>query len=384
MNANANIVDRVERKSTLVRPRFSPGLLLRDDDLRVGVDYTRELSRLLFRSLFGCGVVCGLKVTPEFACKKLKVTVDKGVALNCIGDPINVPEPVEIVVDPSCGKEIPTELWVTLCRTENCCAPRTAVCGCEEEDSASVCTREQDGFEIRLLKEINEGCSCSCKPKELPSNKEQKDDDPSNCWCARPCDDCYRPHYSATCGCECCDGDCVVLAFLTRVEGQDNQTNQEDFEWVANHSVRRFVRPVLVRDPVVYSEQYPGEVLCATPDVTGNMQATGEASAIKETAKKANQVTELAMLKSAEVRKAVAAGKIDDAEVAAKLMVEAASKADAYADELATQVYTAATNAKEEVATANSELETARKRMAAEITARKTAAKKAATTTKKA
>ena len=62
MNANANIVDQVTGSSTLVRPRFSPGLLLRDDDLKVGVDYTRELSRLMFRSLFGCGVICGLKV----------------------------------------------------------------------------------------------------------------------------------------------------------------------------------------------------------------------------------------------------------------------------------------------------------------------------------
>ena len=75
MNANANIVKQVEGKSTLVRPRFSTGLLLRDDDLTVGVDYTRELSRLLFQSLFGCGVVCGLRVSVTLECGKLLVTV---------------------------------------------------------------------------------------------------------------------------------------------------------------------------------------------------------------------------------------------------------------------------------------------------------------------
>ena len=33
MSANAKVVDAVKGNATLVRPRFSPGLLLRDDDL---------------------------------------------------------------------------------------------------------------------------------------------------------------------------------------------------------------------------------------------------------------------------------------------------------------------------------------------------------------
>ena len=51
-----------EGRGSLVRPRFTPGLLLLDEDLTAEVDYTRELSRLLFRNLSGCGVVCGLTV----------------------------------------------------------------------------------------------------------------------------------------------------------------------------------------------------------------------------------------------------------------------------------------------------------------------------------
>ena len=90
--------------STLVRPRYSPGLLLRDDDLTAGVDYTRDLSRLLFRSLFGCGVVCGLTVSWKENCGKLVVTVDAGVALTCSGDPIYVPKPVSVTLDP-CGEK---------------------------------------------------------------------------------------------------------------------------------------------------------------------------------------------------------------------------------------------------------------------------------------
>src|ERR1700754_1738163 len=102
--------------ATLVRPRFSPGLLLRDDDLTQGVAYTRDLSRLLFRSLFGCGVICGLKVgQPTVKCGKLEIAVEAGVALNCCGDPIEVPDgQPPISVDPTCGAPLPGMLWVTI------------------------------------------------------------------------------------------------------------------------------------------------------------------------------------------------------------------------------------------------------------------------------
>src|SRR5687768_4896591 len=198
MTENANVVDLVKGQSTLVRPRFSPGLLLRDDDLRVGVDYTRELSRLLFRSLFGCGVVCGLEVERSLVCGKLKILINAGVALDCEGDPIHVPRPVEIVLDPSCGKEIPDQIWVILCRTEKCCAPRSAACGCDDDDTASVCTREQDGFEIRIVGENRQGCACACEPVDLPSDSDRTPDGESGCWCADPCG-CHKDHYAGKC-----------------------------------------------------------------------------------------------------------------------------------------------------------------------------------------
>src|SRR3954470_3565801 len=77
----------------LERPRYSPGLILQDADLTSAVDYTRELSRLLFRSLFGCGVVCGLRVTVDTDCD-LEVTVAPGLALDGCGDPVQLTSPV--------------------------------------------------------------------------------------------------------------------------------------------------------------------------------------------------------------------------------------------------------------------------------------------------
>lgn len=280
MSANAKLVDPVTGHSTLVRPRFSPGLLLRDDDLRQGVEYTRDLSRLLFRSLFGCGVICGLVVESRIECGKLIVTVNAGVGLTCLGDPVQVPRPVSVTLDPSCGKKIPERLWVILCRTERCCAPRSAVCSCEDDDATSVCTREHEGFEIRILEEALD-CACGCpEPEPVAAGQKKKkttitatdaqntaanatgnDGAPTeSCWCVDPCSPCYKDHYAGECGCECCDCECVVLALLV---GERDEATKEIASWKPDHRVRRFVRPVLMRDPEVFREQYGDP--CSTP-----------------------------------------------------------------------------------------------------------------------
>jgi hypothetical protein len=280
MNANANIVDPFKGTSTLVRPRFSPGLLLRDDDLTTGVDYTRDLSRLLFRSLFGCGVVCGLRVTTQVECGKLIVTVDSGVALNSMGDPIYVPSPTTLTVDPTCGSPIPPKIWVVLCRSEKCCAPRSTVCGCEEEDSPNVCTREQEGFEIRLVKEQPGDCACMCDEALLPNPPKDGqtptyDASKDPCWCADPCK-CSKDHYAGKCTCACCDPECVVLAVLSDLlrddgyKGRDKEQLRQKAQatgqpWIANHSVRRFVRPVLMRDPIDFEERTGIKDPCNAP-----------------------------------------------------------------------------------------------------------------------
>jgi hypothetical protein len=292
MSANAKVVKPVTGNSNLVRPRFSPGLLLRDDDLKQGVDYTRDLSRLLFRSLIGCGVVCGLKVTTEFKCDKLVVTVAEGVALDCHGDPIHVPQPQPIPIDPSCGEPIPAEMWVVIRRIEKCCAPRSAACSCDDEETSAVCTREREGYEIRILPQPPE-CACRCIEAPVPvpapapapppgpvgvvvlasSGKPTKTKqppakvdptlaattgttggaEPDECWCVDPRLPCYEDHYQGLCGCECGDCDCewVVLARLI-----DASTNDKRM-WNAVHKVRRFVRPVLMRDPVAWAEAHP-------------------------------------------------------------------------------------------------------------------------------
>jgi hypothetical protein len=286
MNSKTDLVESVRGLSRLMRPTYSAGLLLQDDDLTQAVAYTRDLSRLLFRTLFGCGVLCGLTVgEPTEACGKLTIVVHKGVALACTGDPIEVPNQQTIVIDlctaaATPDPNAPTDLWLVLCRYDKCCSPRTSSCTPDDEQPICVCTRERDGFEIRVL-DKQPDCACQCSPvgqsgpsamaslvaKKTATAKKKtaaaakkvklahvklalpvKEADVKNCCDYIECGDCYKPHYDGECACDCCC-DCVVLAHLQR------ESDQNDTDWSVDHSVRRFVRPVLMRDPQIKRDQ---------------------------------------------------------------------------------------------------------------------------------
>ena len=261
MSGTNATVNRKKGTSALVRPRFEPGMLLQHDDLEQMSSYTRELNRLMFRSLFGCGVVCGLVVRPrQDACGRASVVIGAGLALDGCGDPIHVPTNEQLLIDDECDPRLPGRLWVLLCKYSKSCSPRTAMCASDEEETSSVCTRERAGYEIRIVRSLPR-CVCSC---ELPEEKNQatvtslEDQSTfryftSECRCVDPTLPCYKDHYAGKCECSCddcaggsCGCDCVLLATLDR----DDKTGV----WTADHRSRRFVRPVLMRDPQVEIE----------------------------------------------------------------------------------------------------------------------------------
>jgi hypothetical protein len=249
MSAKSQVIGQVKGTSGLIRPKFAPGQLLRDDDLTQSVDYTRDLSRLLFRTLLGCGVMCGLVVKWKYQCDKLDILIDEGVALDCCGDPIQVPAQT-ITIDFQCtGQEVPRYLYVLLRGQTKCCAPRTAVCGAGEDDAGSQCTREVAGFEIRVVGE-RPNCVCGCPEPEGDESHLLR----THCRCVDPSDKwCYGAHYQGLCGCNCanctdCDCEWILLARL-----QYNE-NPEHPAWKVDHRVRRFIRPVLMSDPQVEIE----------------------------------------------------------------------------------------------------------------------------------
>jgi hypothetical protein len=181
MRTDAELLKPIAGVSTLERPTYSPGLLLEDEDLTAGVEYTRNLSRLLFRSLFGCGVICGLKLEAITDCggKILVIKVGKGVALDGEGNAIELPKDVMVRYDPGCDP-FATHLWVAVCHTTIDCRPRDADCAWDE-DGKTVKTRVREGYKVKVFtgdtppedvcicgggkagdQDCDCGCSCGC------------------------------------------------------------------------------------------------------------------------------------------------------------------------------------------------------------------------------
>jgi hypothetical protein len=270
-STNGTLVSKKDT-SILLRATFEGGMLLQHEDLEQLNIYTRDLSRLLFRSFFGCGVVCGLVVTTgEDKCGRPSITVGSGLALDCGGAPIYVPKDQILLIDEQCDPAaIPGTLWIVLCgfsKPSKPCGRCTSMCGPDDEYQKPICSRERDWFEIRIVKDDPQ-CVCRCPesqpggdqgmrqgwseyspPAEQLIHAAQKSRSTTDCWCVDPNDPCYADHYAGKCGCKCDSDcgccDCVLLAKLTN-DGKGN--------WNPDHSVRRFIRPVLMRDPRAHAE----------------------------------------------------------------------------------------------------------------------------------
>jgi len=251
--------------SNIERPRFSPAQLLDDEDMNAVVNYTRDLTRLLFRSLFGCGVICGLEVgaTPICAGKKWQITVSKGLALDCLGNPIEVPSQVTVEYDPGC-EDFVKPLWVAICYCEKCCRPKDVACSPSDSTQLQQ-TRVRSGYEVKLYGALPD-CACHCptdddkpKPKAPSDCCDDAAQPPAPAAStatataaivpAQPISDicaCYKSHFQGVCECGCCCS-CVVIGKITdmpaKIGGKeihwDKQTAQVDYGMV------RRIRPIL-------------------------------------------------------------------------------------------------------------------------------------------
>ena len=278
-------------KSSLQRPNYASGLLLEDEDLSAAVAYTRGAMRLMLRSLFGCGVVCGLEVKAELIChgSVLKYTVAKGVALDCSGDLIHVTEERSCELDPDC-KPFDAKIYVTLCYTETTCRPRDISCS-PGDDPQIVQTRIQEGWKIELSA-TPPTCACSCLPAPPPGSltpgsladcgcgggnpaaaeerrraealanapvpaAETAATDPPKDNCA-----CYEDHKNGVCDCAC-NCTCVLIAVIDTTQVLNAAAADADptvpRQLAVDSSMRRLNRPVLV-----------GYLPCIKPAVPSN------------------------------------------------------------------------------------------------------------------
>jgi len=144
------------------RNRYFYGKLLTVRDFEDEQRYFIEKQRLINRLIHGEGVVCGLKVE-KVEDKESFIRIAPGVALDCCGREIVVPEPVEIDLSKKISLEEFEEentitRWVTI---------RYSACGKEpvpaysaESSCEEICcySRIIEGYEIDILKEKPEEC----------------------------------------------------------------------------------------------------------------------------------------------------------------------------------------------------------------------------------
>jgi hypothetical protein len=349
MNKTNSLVASITDTSTLTRAKFGPGMLLQHEDLEQLNIYTRDLSRLLFRSFFGCGVICGLVVSAEVDnCNKVSVTVGPGLALDCLGDPVHVPKDQTLVVKETCYPDLPGQLWVILCGTTKNCAPRTSMCG-DDDNTTSACTRERGMFEIRVVSALPK-CMCGYdEPDGYSGQKvmerkviERMEGMEDTCKCADPNLPYHKHHYDGMCGCNCgsgsnCACDHILLARLDKVETAS--------KWAVDHRIRRFIRPVLMRDPQVELEeqdrqytkkqaQYAWDAENAEAGArTASMAATAAGEAADKAVYEANVAAEVQATKFAAAEAAMS--QVAKAKTAANKARAAADKTKAAADKAA-------------------------------------------------
>ena len=144
------------------RNRYFYGKLLTVRDFEEEQRYFIEKQRLINRLIHGEGVVCGLKVE-KVEDKDGFIRITPGVALDCCGREIVVPEPVKIDLSKKIaledfGDEETITRWVTI-RYSACGKEPVPAYSAESSCEETCCySRIMEGYEIDILEEKPEEC----------------------------------------------------------------------------------------------------------------------------------------------------------------------------------------------------------------------------------
>jgi 6-phosphogluconolactonase (cycloisomerase 2 family) len=146
---------------------YFTGQFLTERDFRDEQQYHIGKHREHNRYLHGWGTVCGLRVTqhPDAACRTRFVVIEPGLALDCCGREISVPEPIYVDVqkflasepksDPQNPK--PQQLVISVCYSE--CKTEFvpalySECGCDEKICDANRVREAFEVDVSLVENL--------------------------------------------------------------------------------------------------------------------------------------------------------------------------------------------------------------------------------------
>ena len=147
--------DPTTKPTSIEAVKFHDGMIVTADDLDAAMRYPTSLLLTVFRAFFGCGVVCGLELRPKQTGGGWVLCVDRGVAVDGRGYPIELCAPVELDLSPEpCGCEPPAnqEVCIAVRRTTSDEAAHDA-CTCDLDEPRFDCRRVRDHVMVKAFTE---------------------------------------------------------------------------------------------------------------------------------------------------------------------------------------------------------------------------------------
>ncbi|MFI0237579.1 hypothetical protein [Streptomyces sp. NPDC016845] len=163
--------------------RFRDGMVVTAEDLDTAQRYAASLLKTVLRAYFGCGVVCGLDLRlkkPAGDRPATVLVVDRGIAIDCHGYPLELCRPVELDLAPdACGYGAPPdEVFILLRRATSQEKP----CDCATEDEHSDCRRVREHVMVKAVTQDE----LEALPGDVCRASEERDDchgcDGGKCW----------------------------------------------------------------------------------------------------------------------------------------------------------------------------------------------------------
>lgn len=220
---------------------FHDGMLVSAEDLQTAANYPVSLFQTVLRAQFGCGVVCGLGMRVKRTIEgepPWVLCVDRGLAVDCQGYPVELVVPVELDLSPDpCASEPPETVLIALRRITSDGTSRYA-CSCSAEDAHRDCSRVRDLALVRAFTQDQldalPGSVCRHEPVEVQKPKGgtpgrggelgEAADAPAWCRTLTACSSCS------------CDGAWILLGSVAL--DKDRGLGEPDTE------ERRWVKPV--------------------------------------------------------------------------------------------------------------------------------------------
>ncbi len=149
------VLPETTKPTTIEAVKFRDGMIVTADDLDAAMRYPTSLLRTVFRAYFGCGVVCGLTLRPkQTGGGGWMLCIDRGVAIDGHGYPIELCAPVELDLSPeACACEPPpAKVCIAVRRVTSDEAPRDA-CTCGLDEPPCDCRRVRDHVLVKAFTE---------------------------------------------------------------------------------------------------------------------------------------------------------------------------------------------------------------------------------------